>query len=241
MVSAIPGKMMQQIDATRRMDVPKRLIMSMFVAGLSLAPVAVGSTPQLGSRPAEDWIARLERPERVAGLKIPEVIARLGLKGGDLVADIGAGPGVFSWPLARAVAPGTLYAVEVDKPFIDHLQDRARTQQLTNVKPVLGKYEDPLLPEKVDLAFFHDVLHHVDKRADYLKKVASYLKPSGRIAVIELDATRPDSSHRDEPDQQVMKGDLDKWMQAAGLQKVDDIALFEDKWFVIYQQAPAKR
>ena len=62
---------------------------------------------------------------------------------------------------------------------------------------MLGKFEDPLIPEKVDLAFFHDVLHHVDKRAAYLQKVASYVKPSGRIAVIELDATRPDASHRD--------------------------------------------
>ena len=220
---------------------PKRLMTSVFVAGLSLAPIAAGSSPQLGSRPAAEWIARLERPERVAGLKIPEVVAKLGLKQGDVVADIGAGPGVFSWPLAKAVAPGTLFAVEVDQRFIDHLQERARSQQLTNVKPVLGKYEDPSLPEKVDLAFFHDVLHHVDKRPEYLKKVASYLKPSGRIAVIELDATKPDASHKDEPEQQVAKGDLDKWMQAAGLRKVDEIALFEDKWFVIYQLGPAKR
>jgi ubiquinone/menaquinone biosynthesis C-methylase UbiE len=235
------GTTPQDIDASRRIHVAERLIKSVVVAVLSLAPVAVGTTPQLGSRPAEEWIARLERPERVAGLKIPEVVSRLGLKPGDVVADIGAGPGVFSWPLAKAIAPGTLFAVEVDQRFVDHLQDRMKTHQLTNVRPVLGKYEDPQLPEKVDLAFFHDVLHHVDKRPEYLKKVASYLKPAGRIAVIELDATKPDSSHRDEPDQQVMKEDLDKWMQASGLRKVEEFVLFEDKWFVIYQQSAAKR
>jgi cyclopropane fatty-acyl-phospholipid synthase-like methyltransferase len=231
----------RDIDASRRIHVAERLIKAVFVAILSLVPVAVGTTPQLGSRPADEWIARLERPERVAGLKIPEVVSKLGLKPGDTVADIGAGPGVFSWPLAKAVAPGTLFAVEVDQRFIDHLQKGLKAQQLTNVRPVLGKYEDPQLPEKVDLAFFHDVLHHVDKRPEYLKKVASYLKPSGRIAVIELDATRPDASHRDEPDQQVTKEDLDKWMQAAGLRKVEEIPLFEEKWFVIYQQSATKR
>lgn len=206
-----------------------------FAFALTVAPPAAA---QLGSRPAEDWIARLERPDRVATLKTAEVVEKLGIKKGDVVADLGAGPGVFTWPFARAVAPATVYAVEVDKGYMPHLERRAKEQGLTNVKPILGAFEDPRLPEKVDLAFFHDVLHHIEKRAEYLKKVAGYLKPGGRIAVIELDATRPDSSHAKEPEQQVMKEDLDKWMQAAGLRKVQDISLYEDKWFVIYQLGP---
>jgi ubiquinone/menaquinone biosynthesis C-methylase UbiE len=218
----------------------KRLIVSMTMAVLSLGLVSLATGPQLGSRPADEWIARLERPERVAGLRIPEIVEKLGLKSGHVVADIGAGPGVFSWPLARAVAPATVYAVEVDKRFIDHLQQRAAEQQIKNVRPVLGKFDDPLLPEKVDLAFFHDVLHHIDKREPYVQKVASYLKPSGRIAVIELDATRPDASHRDQPDLQVTKEDLDKWMKAAGLRRIEEIPMFEDKWFVIYGRTAEK-
>ena len=219
-----------------------RPIVSMTLAILSVAVVSPASTPQLGSRPAEDWIARLERPERVAGLRVPEIIEKLGLKSGQVVADIGAGAGVFSWPLAKAVAPATVYAVEVDQRFIDHLQQRAAAQQLKNVRPVLGKFEDPLIPEKVDLAFFHDVLHHVDKREAYLQKVASYVKPSGRIAIIELDATRPDASHRDQPELQVTREGLDKWMTAAGLRKLEEISMFEnkDKWFVIYGK-PAEK
>jgi ubiquinone/menaquinone biosynthesis C-methylase UbiE len=215
----------------------KHVVLSLFV---SLAAVAAASPvlAQLGSRPAEDWIARLERPDRVAGLKTAEVIEKLGLKPGMVVADLGAGAGVFSWPFAKAVAPGKLYAVEVDQGYIPYLERRAKEQQLTNVHAVLGKYEDPLLPEKVDLAFFHDVLHHVEKRADYLKKVASYLKPSGRIAVIELDATLPDASHKDQPEQQVTREQLQEWMTAAGLKKTDEIKMFDTKWFVIYQKNP---
>lgn len=215
----------------------KRLVSVVFTC-LSFLPTAAYA--QLGGRPAEEWIARLERPDRVAGLKTAEVVEKLGLKKGDIVADLGAGPGVFSWPFARAVAPGTVYAVEVDKGYIPHLERRAKEQGLTNVKAVLGKYEDPMLPEKVDVVFFHDVLHHVAKRAEYLKAVAGYLKPNGRIAVIELDATKPDASHRDEPDQQVRREELDTWMKAVGLTKLEDINLYEDKWFVIYGKAAAK-
>ena len=215
----------------------KHVVLSLFV---TLAAVAAASPvlAQLGSRPAEDWIARLERPDRVAGLKTAEVIEKLGLKPGMVVADLGAGAGVFSWPFAKTVAPGKVFAVEVDKGYIPYLEKRAKEQQLTNVQVVLGKYEDPLLPEKVDLAFFHDVLHHIEKRADYLKKVASYLKPSGRIAVIELDATLPDASHKDQPDQQVTREQLQEWMTAAGMKKTDELKMFDTKWFVIYQKNP---
>lgn len=212
-----------------------RFIVSIALAVLTLAPASHAFLPQLGLRPAEDWIARLERPERVAGLKTAEVIEKLHLKPGDVVADIGAGPGVFSWPLARAVTAGKVYAVEVDQAFITHLEKRAKEQQITNVVPVLGKYDDPQIPTKVDVAFFHDVLHHVDNRGDYLKKVASYLVPGGRIAIIELDAERPDASHRDDAKLQVTRAQVQDWMGAAGLEKQDEIKdLFEDKWFVIY-------
>lgn len=209
------------------------------VALLALALILTAPAhAQLGSRPAEDWIARLERPERVAALKTAEVVDKLGLEKGDIVADLGAGAGAFSWPFARAVAPGTVYAVEVDKGYLPYLERRAKEQSLTNVKPVLGAFEDPQLPEKVDLAFFHDVLHHVEKRAEYLKRTATYLKPGGRIAVIELDAEHPDTPHREEPEQQVTREQLHAWMTAAGLTKLEEISLFDNKWFVVYGLGP---
>ncbi|MEO5895525.1 MAG: class I SAM-dependent methyltransferase [Vicinamibacterales bacterium] len=206
----------------------------MALAIVSFGLTAAPALAQLGGRPAEDWIARLERPERVATLKTSEVIEKLGLKKGDSVADVGAGAGVFSWPLARAIAPATLYAVEVDKAFITHLESRKKEQGITNVTTVLGAFDDPKLPEPVDLAFFHDVLHHVDHRDAYLKKVASYLKPNGRIAIIELDADKPEASHRDDPKLQVRRPDVQAWMEAAGLHKLEEYQLFEDKWFVVY-------
>jgi ubiquinone/menaquinone biosynthesis C-methylase UbiE len=201
-----------------------------------LLSTSAAAAAQVGTRPAREWIPTLERPERVAAMKIPEVLAKLDLKSGDVVADLGAGTGLFAWPLGKAVAPGMVYAVEVDKDFVAVMQDRLKQQALPNVRPMLGKFEDPLLPEKVDLAFFSDVLHHIAKQGAYLKTVAGYLKPGGRIAVIELDATHPNSPHRDQPEQQVSKAQLEEWMTAAGLVKANDFPIFEDKWFVVYQK-----
>ena len=201
------------------------LVLTAATAGLSAR--------QLASRPADDWIARLERPDRVASLKIDYIIASLGLKPGAVVADIGAGPGVLSLPLAAAVAPGgKVYAEDIDQAFLDHVKKKAADAKVTNVVTVLGEYVDPKLPAKdVDVVLFHDVLHHIEKRAEYLKAAASYLKPGGRIAVVELP---PDGSHKDEPALVVTKDQVKGWMAAAGLKPVQEFNGLEGKWFVVY-------
>jgi ubiquinone/menaquinone biosynthesis C-methylase UbiE len=206
-----------------------------FVTGV-LALALTGASPsagQLAGRPAEEWAARLERPDRVAGLKIDYIIASLGLKPGAVVADIGAGPGVLSIPLAAAVSPGgKVYAEDIDKGFFDRIQQKATAANLSNVVTVLGEFTDPKLPARdVDVALFHDVLHHIESRAAYLKATASYLKPTGRIAIVELP---PDGSHKDEPSLVVTKDQVKGWMADAGLKPLQEFDGLEGKWFVVY-------
>ena len=194
-----------------------------------------GLAAQLASRPATEWTKTLENPERIASLRTGEVIARLNLKPGDVVADLGAGTGLFSLPLARAVTSGRVYAVELDEGFLTQIRGKAKTENVTNIVPVLGKFTDPALPARdVDLAFFHDVLHHVENRAAYLKSVAGYLKPGGRIVVIEFNPG--DSPHKDQPDLIVSKEQTAAWMAAAGFAPSEDIQLFPDKYFVVYRR-----
>jgi ubiquinone/menaquinone biosynthesis C-methylase UbiE len=200
----------------------------------TLAATTAGlSARQLASRPADDWSARLERPDRVASLKIDYIIASLGLKPGLVVADIGAGPGVLSVPLAAAVAPGgKVYAEDIDKGFFDRIKQKAAAANVTNIVTVLGEYVDPKLPAKdVDVVLFHDVLHHIEKRAEYLKATAGYLKPNGRIAIVELP---PDGSHKDEPALVVTKDQVKQWMADAGLKPVQEFGGLEGKWFIVY-------
>jgi ubiquinone/menaquinone biosynthesis C-methylase UbiE len=200
-----------------------------------IAAIELAAAAQLASRPAPEWIARLERPERVAGLKIDYIISKLELKPGQVVADIGAGPGVISLPMAKAVAPnGKVYAIDIDQAFIDHIAMRAREQNVNNVRPVLGKVTDPGLPaQDVDVALFHDVLHHIKDRVTYLKNTAKYVKPGGRIAIVELDPKT--GSHRNEPELQISKEQAQAWLAADGFKPVQEFdGLTENKWFVVY-------
>ncbi len=86
---------------------------------------------------------------------------------------------------------------------------------MTNVETVLGQLTDPALPVKaVDVAFFRDVLHHIEDRAGYLKALARYIGPSGRIAVIDFEAGM--GPHRNQPELQVTRDQLTRWMRDTG-------------------------
>ena len=205
------------------------------LTALILCASPAHSAPQLGGKPAKEWIKSLERPERLAKLKADEVMAQLNLKPGDLVADIGAGSGVYSWPLARAVAPGgTLFAVEVDQGFVDFIREGAQKRGLDNVFPVLGEFTDPRLPVRnLDLAFFHNVLHHVEGRQAYLETLSGYLKPNARIVIIDLT-----EGHK-EPEMKMTLDQVKDWMAAIGFRMTGDYSVFEDRFFAVFSRGPA--
>src|SRR5437660_10871800 len=101
--------------------------------------VAIEAQTQLGSRETKEWIQNLDRPERIAGLKIDKVLPLLKLKPGDKVADIGAGAGAFSLPLAKAVAPsGKVYAVDIDPGLLDYIAQKAKKENVENIQRSRG-------------------------------------------------------------------------------------------------------
>jgi arsenite methyltransferase len=207
------------------------------IAPLLIAALAVLTGTlhaQIASRPAADWVKVLDNPERLAAMKIDEVVAALRLRPGDVVADLGAGSGPFIVPFAKAVtASGKVYAVEIDRGFFPYIEEKASKGAVANVRTVLGEFTDPKLPSAdVDVAFMHDVLHHIEQREAYLRTLVTYLKPSGRIAII--DYTAAGSPHRGEPAMQTTKEQATAWLAAVGFTPLEEVALFGDKWFVIY-------
>lgn len=209
-----------------------RNIRSLSLVFLSL--VALGLTEafafQLEQRPAEDYIERMERPTRV--VKVNEVIEKLRLKPGDIVADIGSGSGTFSIPMAKAIAPnGILYAVDIDQKMLDYVSDKAKKEGVTNIRTVLGEYNDPKLPVKdLDVAFYHRTLHMIENRQAHLNATAKYLKPDGRI--VNIDKNREDSTNW----MWLNQSDVDTWMAAISFYPAEHFGIFDDRYFVVYQR-----
>jgi ubiquinone/menaquinone biosynthesis C-methylase UbiE len=117
------------------------------------------------------------------------VLESLKIAPGMIVADVGAGGGYFTFKLARAVGPsGKVYAVDVDREMIDLITDRAREENAANIATIVGAADDPRLPASgVDLIFTANTYHHIENRVRYFANLRKYLRPGGRIAVIDFD------------------------------------------------------
>jgi cyclopropane fatty-acyl-phospholipid synthase-like methyltransferase len=150
-------------------------------AVLALAALAclAGACTQLKRCSYEGWGRdEWQQPERV--------VEALGLEPGARVADLGSGGGYFTFRLARAVPAGRVYAVDVDADLNAYVAERAREEGLENVQVVLAEYADPKLPEPVDLVFTSNTYHHLEDRTRYFENAKQYLRPQGRVAILEL-------------------------------------------------------
>ncbi len=116
------------------------------------------------------------------------VIERLQLSSGAIAADLGAGDGYFTGRLATATGgSGKVYAVEVSESLVRKLRENLENH--ANVQTVLASESDPKLPEPVDLIFVCMTYHHLGDTVSYFRNVRRYLRPGGRIAIIELEGT----------------------------------------------------
>ena len=137
-------------------------------------------------RSAAEWIAVLDDPSRLAWQRPDDVVEALGLRGDELVVDVGAGSGTFTTRLARALPRGHVIATEVDPALLTHITQQARAQALPNVAPTLLTDGERGIPNNTDLVLLANVLHHLPKPADWLADLARTLRPKARVAILEF-------------------------------------------------------
>jgi precorrin-6B methylase 2 len=134
----------------------------------------------------------LERPTREREERPQQVINALTLKSTDVVADIGAGTGYFSFRMATLVPQGKVLAVDVQPEMIEILDSLKQEKKLENVEPVLGSVTNPNLPPaSVDLAIMVDAYHEFDHPREMMTAIAQALKPNGRVVLVEYRGENP--------------------------------------------------
>ena len=157
----------------------------------------------------------LEREGREREERTDLVIANLSLEDNSVVADIGAGTGYFSFPVARRVPGGRVLAVDIQEEMLEIIEKRKKQAGIGNIETVLGSTTDPNLPaETVDLAFIVDAYHEFSHPFEMSQAIFSALKPGGRLVLIEYrgeDASVPIKRLHKMTQQQVRKE-----MQALG-------------------------
>jgi SAM-dependent methyltransferase len=134
----------------------------------------------------EKYIEFLERPDRAVWQKPDAVVAALHLAGSETLVDVGAGSGYFSFRFAKALPKGKVIATDIDPEMIRHIHHRVLTDGIANVKVVLTDPKDPRVDPAADVVFVCDVVHHVDGREAWLRKLAAEMKPGAKLVVIEF-------------------------------------------------------
>jgi len=159
---------------------------------------ARGSTPERALGPEINayyqdadparWMQVFERPGREVFDRRVQIVEALALKPGMAVADVGAGTGLFTMLFAlRVGAEGRVYAVDISRPFVDAIKQRADAAKLGNVVGIVNDQRDARLPaESVDLVFIADTYHHFEYPTAMLSSIRSALRSGGILAVIDF-------------------------------------------------------
>ena len=134
------------------------------------------------------FVERFEREGREVYDHREKIVAACPIKPGMTVADIGAGTGLFTRLLAPKVgAEGELLAVDIAKPFVDHVVASCRELGLKQVSGVVCTPTSVELPdESVDLAFICDTYHHFEFPYKTMRSLHRALKPGGQVVLVEF-------------------------------------------------------
>jgi ubiquinone/menaquinone biosynthesis C-methylase UbiE len=191
-------------------------------------------------RNPEAYVAMLEDPARDAYQMPAEVLAALGLKAGEVVADIGSGSGYFTLRLAPLVGGrGRVYGVDVDPELVRHLNRRVRDAATRNVSVVLADFDDPLLPEPVDRFLVVNTWHHIEDQPKYLAHMRRLLKPGGQVVMIDF--------HKKELPvgpplaMKIARDDLVLQMEGNGFRLLKEHRFLPYQYYLVFEVAPAAR
>ena len=164
----------------------------------------------------------LEPPDREAWQKPEQVMDALQIAEDSVVADLGAGGGWFTIRLARRVGPhGLVYAEDVQRLMIEAIQRRVQREGLTNVKPVLGEYDNPFPnqpADTLDAVLIVDTFLEMEHPVVLLRNVGRTLKPGGLIGII--DYRQGEGGPGPDPGDRVAPGAIIETAKAAGLKLV---------------------
>lgn len=192
---------------------------------------------------ANGYIELLERPNREDVQKSPEIMKALAFRPGERVADIGAGSGYFTIPVARAVAPtGVVQALDIAPEMLEYLEFRVKAQKIENVRLRKVQSDDPLLePASVDTILMIDTIHYVKDRVGYARKLRPGLAPGGRLVIIDY-IPKPMSERPwgPSPEQQISRQQMDADMLAAGFKVERAYDFLPEQYFVVYSAAVSK-
>jgi ubiquinone/menaquinone biosynthesis C-methylase UbiE len=174
----------------------------------------------------EGRVKVFENPNRPVVVKQQEIIEACAITPGMVVADIGAGTGLYTIPFAGKVGgKGTVYAVEISKSFLEHIEKKCKEQNITNVRCIESTDKGTGLEDQSsDLVFLCDTYHHFTRPEPMLAAIKGSLREDGRLVVVDRNTKGHAKFTMEE-----FKSQVDK----AGFKLVEEHARMTSKHFLM--------
>jgi SAM-dependent methyltransferase/predicted peroxiredoxin len=182
---------------------------------------------------------RFEIESREVFAKRKEILEAIKLKPTDVVADIGAGTGLFTRLFASSLGQeGRVIAVDIAQKFLDHIEVTCREQNLRNVETVLCKDDSTELPpESVDVAFICDTYHHFEFPQKTMTSLLKALKPGGRVILIDFRRVEGESSDWTMDHVRAGQEVFEAEVLESGFRKADEIKdLLKENYMVVFER-----
>jgi ubiquinone/menaquinone biosynthesis C-methylase UbiE len=172
---------------------PARAALSPVVDESSVRPGI--NAPYFQPNALDRYTGVLEGERREVVQHRDEIIRAMGLQEGMVVADIGAGTGLFTAEIAKRVGDkGAVFSVDIVPAFLDRIRERVEAEQLTNVTVVQGAERATALdPASVDLAFMCDTYHHIEYPQTYMNSLFRTLRPGATLVLIDFERIEGES------------------------------------------------
>jgi len=158
------------------------------------APAPSGEQARKTSEPYKGDLTIFDSAGRDERLQINRVMDILGIAAGKSVADIGAGSGWFTVRAAKRAGPeGLVYGIDINPEATRYIEKRAHKEHLENVKTILSKAEDPLLPaHSVDAVLLLKTYHEVANPVTLLRNLRAALRPGAKVGIIDRNGNGED-------------------------------------------------
>jgi predicted methyltransferase/intracellular sulfur oxidation DsrE/DsrF family protein len=204
--------------------------------------VKPGINDQFKAPDAKEFREKFEVESREVYAQREKIVAACKLEPGMVVADVGAGTGLFTRLFAGEVGrDGQVYAVDIAPKFLEHVLKTSREAGLRNVTPVLCDQDSANLPpNSVDVAFVCDTYHHFEFPERTLLSLHRAVKPGGRLVVVDFHRIPGKTSERMLNHVRAGQEVFEKEIRSAGFEKTGEVkGLLKENYFVTFRKAAA--
>ena len=180
----------------------------------------------------------LERPSREREERTDLLLENLSLESDSVVADMGAGTGYFSLPMAAQVAQGRVLAVDIQPEMLAIIEDRSTAAGIDNIERILATETDPGLPRAaVDMALFVDAYHEFAYPREVMSAVFEALVPGGRVVLVEYRGEDPRVPIK--PLHKMTEEQARREMAAVGLEWLETKDILPQQHLMVFQRPAA--